>query len=307
MAIEINETIKTQLLEKQNVPIELYELYLDDFTLRYANWNNDVEFPTGSGNIYTAWTIRRGAIRLKIETGLDSVDVSFDNVDRTFSALVIDSRYEFRKRNLKIKKVFETHLDDEDYAIVMFDGDMDSPKVDQNWFTITVKSKIASLNKECPRRKYLPMCQWVFGDVNCDPYIGTGIAVKKIYTGQIITGGGSALCIRLSEFPSPLSEDYFRTGYIKITSGKPVIEGGNNGISRQVQTSSVYYVSPDWVEVNLYHSFPNTYDMAGETFEIGTNCDKTKQDCIAKDNIKNYGGFLFAVKGWIGKKLIVGY
>jgi len=41
-------------------------------------------------------------------------------------------------------------------------------------------------------------------------------------------------------------------------------------------------------------------------FSLETNCDKTKEECMNHSNILNFGGFLFAVQNWVGRKALLG-
>jgi len=307
MAITIEDALATQLALKENIPIELFEVYLETTPLRYTTYSDDLEFPTGSGTTYTSWGIRRGAIRKRLETGLENVEVSFDNVNRNFVARFVDNRYEFRKKQMKIIRVFGTLtstnlLSDSIYATTIFDGEMDSPKVDQNWFTITVKSKLTFLNKVCPRRTFSPSCPWVFGDSNCDPYYGTDLAIKETHKGKIAEGGGTGLALYFSTKPSVTTLNYFRSGVIEMTDGK------NENVKRIIESSSAWDDYRNFLTIRLYLSFPIIdYNMVGESFTLINNCDKTDSNCIDHNNIFNFGGFLYAVKSWVGKKLIVDY
>ncbi|MBU1077088.1 MAG: DUF2163 domain-containing protein [Spirochaetes bacterium] len=290
----LSAQLQTAVALEANKPIELYEIYLDDVTLRYANYTADVTF---NSELYTAIGIGRSNTRTDIKLSPDSVNVSIDNVNRYFSDLV-ESGTEFRGKQVKILKVFIDYLAAAANYVVMFDGLIDTIQIDQYQINLTVQSPLASLNTQCPRRNFSPLCHWRYGDSDCGITVET---LNNVTIQSYISSDMSLICF-MQNIANEDREDYWKSGYITIESSTDSITNQNAGISRKIGNVNIDgYSSKEWKnnkKIILYLTSNFPYAVRGFGITLATvkkGCDKTKTDCLANDNIYNFGGFLSIV------------
>lgn len=273
--------ISTPVDAAANIPLELYEIYLDGTTLRFTDYSANVAF---GGNTYTAWGIKRTGIKSTMDLSVNEVSVEVDNIDLTMSGYFTGNLYEWRGVNVKIKKVFADYLSNSANYILLFDGTIDEPEIDQRRLKFKVRSWIASLNVECPRRLYHGLCNWTFGGTEC------GITqVSK--TGTINTVSTTkSFILNMDWSITGMRYDYWNNGTLAIT-----ISGQTE--KRKIKDSSDNYTS-DLTTMDIYTPFRDLTPANGVVAVITTGCDKTKTNCIVHDNILNHGGFLSVVDKW---------
>ncbi len=253
--------------KEYNRPVELYQIFLDQETLYLAMYPENINFFDENGNptTYYAAALSRSAVQTNIETKVDQTEVKIDNVNREMSAYIANT--DFQGRRLVIWKVFLDKLDDPNNYVVVFDGIMDEPRVDQYSMVVTVVSKLDTLDRELPGRTYEVQCSWIFGDEEC----GKVVPPKN---GTVDSVSSDRMII----YDSAITEEmnYWKYGSIKI--GKEL---------RVVTESGVGYVK---VEYPFYIDIPTGTDY---TLEAG--CDKgydTPHGCQYWGNTQYYGGFL---------------
>lgn len=288
---EISEVVEQIKNKESNIPVELYQLFLRETTLYWAMWPEDVEFFDENGNpqIYSAKALGRGDIKNDVETKIKSVDVSIDNVNREMSAYAANT--EIRGCKLRILKVFWTDnkfhpptvmfgmaeqdqipeelngLSSIDDAIVMFEGNIDSPKFDQYVMSIEVRSDLDKLSRQLPRRKYEPQCNWRFGDPET---CGVSIPEKNSQIDSVSSDLQTIYDDAISE-----SNDYWNHGKIKIGSE-----------SRKIVDQGEGYIKIEYPFRQEIKSGDNYYMKAG--------CDYSYDGghgCSFWDNTQFYGGF----------------
>ena len=248
-----------------NRPIELYQVFLDEDTLYLACYNADVTFfnEKGQPEIYYAIGIGRSAIRMNMDNQVDECTVGIDNVNREMSAYIANT--EFRGRRLRILKVMLDALDSPNNAVVLFDGLMDSPTIDEHSLRVRVVSQLNSLTIAAPRRKYQTQCNWQFGSPECgvdlEAQTRTGTVSAQSADGKTFTLSG-----RNEE------KDYYVEGVLII--GK----------------HSQKIVSSNGPTVVVEYPFP--LGQAGKPYQIRRGCGKTKEECQKYNNFARYGGFL---------------
>jgi len=270
MAKTLTTAVQQEIAKDQNQPIHLITIELASQTLRYTDWDVDVEFPTGSGTIYSARGLSFDPVATSLSMEVDSVDISFDNVDRYFSNLLADNV--FQGRYCTIEKTFANLLGDSNNAVTIFSGKISHPRVDQESFTIRVVSLLNSLNQEVPRRMFQAQCPWDFGGTEC----GLDITVSPYKeTGTADSGSTDSVLVDSSRTEE---DNWWQYGILKMTSGS------NSGIRREVKESTSG-------QITVLHKFPYPI-AAGDTYEIQVGCKKTFGECKDKyNNTDNFGGF----------------
>lgn len=249
-----------------NRPVELYAIYLDDETVYLAAHDQNVQFfdENGTPTLYYASALKRSAIRTNVESRVDECSVSLDNVTREMSAYMAHN--EFRGRRLRIVKVFLDHLDDYANHVIIFDGVMDAPAANQSAMTVSVTSRLDTLNVNVPRRHYQRLCGWKFGGVEC------GVSISSVtVTGTVQGMSNQGRQLTLSGRSE--STDYFEDGILTI-----------DGLSRKVVSSS-------GSTINVEYSFPA--DVIGKPYSMRRGCNKDYDTGCAKfNNQARFGGFL---------------
>ncbi len=293
--------LQTAVALEANKPIELFEIYLDDLTLRYVNYDADVTFDT---ELYTAIGVGRSNTRTDIKLSPDSVTINTDNINRYFSDLEATGT-EFRGKQIIIKKVVVDYLAAANY-VVIFDGVIDIIQIDQYQISMNVESPLASLNIQCPRRKFEPLCHWRYGDSDCTSTIDTLNILEII---NVSTDSKRLICNREG---NPLIEtrvDYWKGGTITITGSLDDVTSHNSGISRKIKgiaTSSLELANKQFLTLYIANRFPyKIISNMSTTATLRTGCDKTKENCITHNNMNNFGGFLSIVDDFKFTKMVI--
>ena len=311
---ELTDATKNEKNKSYNRPVELYQIFLEEEILYLANYNQDIEFFDEDGNeqTYSAYGISRGDISTNQELKSNEVTVEIDNVSREMSMYL--ANYEFRGKKIRIMKVFldadkeveaiaifgragymETiesfegqGLENYGNGIIMFEGVMDEPAVDEMSITLNVIENIDVSEQDIPRRKYYFNCPWEFGDPGtCGVDISEENNTKV--TGQVDSVETEQKTkLMLSEIDGD-GEHYWSYGYIEINNQfRFVKDSGNDNGSGYIIIDMPFFV-----------------DVTGEDYELVAGCDKTRgieteegeeevkdHGCSFWDNLEFYGGFV---------------
>jgi len=257
-----------------NKPIELFQAFLDRETLRFAASDVDVTF---GGSTWFAMGISRSEIRTSSELECDEVNVSIDNVNLAMADQIIAT--DFVGRRLVIYKVRRGDVSS-GQAMVLFDGRMDEPVLDQSKLSISIRSWLDGMHVSVPRRIFSSICNYQMYDASCTA--SRNIDWNQV-TGTAVTAPDPALetwtlwSLKLTwqaeGWWGPIGTLWMQTG-------------SNAGIAREV---IAHHQNSAAVEVRI--PFPFTIS-SGDIFYIERACSKTVADCCSKfNNYINYGGF----------------
>ena len=246
-----------------NAPIELFDLYLDEQTLRLVNYDKNISFFDIDGNVqdYIAVPVGREAYERTVENPINSIVLAIANVDRSMSAYL--ASHEFRGRRVIIRKVFVDQLTSSGDVAVIFDGVMDSPAASELTVQVSAVDRIGTLKRECPRRWYQLMCNNKFMDGQCS----YGRTSGDMYATQnyVCSVGCTTTVIKSASLAS--GDDYWIDGEVKITSGQSGSKKRKIVTSDQSDTSVSLDMSLPYAPVN------------GDTFTVSRGCDKTWFRC----------------------------
>jgi len=270
MSRTLSTNITTASEAEESLPIELYIVYLDDFTLYMAQNDTDINFYDLDGNAqtFTAVGITRGDIQQNVDMQVDTCSVRLDNVDRVMSAYIANN--EFRGRRMCVMKVFTDYLTNPSDYVTIFDGLMDKPVLTEMQMSVSVVSRLGTLNLQCPRRLYQVACNWEFSSTECGyNYDASGVS------GQQATSGSNTT---LWDTNRVEADGYWKWGEIEWTAA-----GSNTGEKRKIVVSSGTKIIMDYAltaEIN-----------AGDQYMLHRGCPKTWAWCSGLVNLENYGGF----------------
>jgi len=272
-AATLNEIPK----EQTDDILEFYDVYLDGEILHFVNYVEDVDFWDLAGNsqTYLAVHIKRTPIKHNMDSEIDFVTITIDNVNQGMSNYINNN--EFRNRPLILRGCLANLRNSANNAFFMFSGIMDRPGFpDETTFTVEVVQKIGqgSLNVMTGRMQQIS-CPWNFAGVYCANAGVSPATLKDQKTGT--TDSGVAGYIIDSERTE--ADGYWKNGVIVFTSG------ANTGEKRAVKN---FEAAAD--KVIFDYSLPNT-PQAGDTYTIERRCDQTLDTCQNKfSNQDNFGG-----------------
>lgn len=281
--------------EPQSIPIEIWDVHLgstsevDSNTLFFAVTNKNVRFYSyvnGTPQIFIGLGISRSPISRNIDSKIDNVEISLDNVDRAFSQYFLN--FDLRGKRIVIRKIFADLIaqpseSDGDNYVVMFDGVLDVPSLNQARFQAQARNNFfQSLAFNVPRRSYQGLCSWRFGNSGDCAIEKTQAVLYDTKTSQVIDSVQSQIHFIDLARTEGGSGDYWAPGIIKMTGGT----SGNIGLKRRIIQST--HSGDIFTEAN----FP--YDVvAGDEYEIQRDCGHTiDHDCRDRfRNNANFGGF----------------
>ena len=276
-------------------PIEIWDVHIgsttavDSNTLFFAVTNQNIRFYAyvdGTPRVYQGLGISRSPIARHMDSKIDSVELSLDNVDRTFSNYF--NGIDLRGKRIVIRKVFLNYLDrasdpDGDNYVVMFDGILDTPSLNQMRLSASARNNFfQSLSFNIPRRTFQGMCNWKFGHSGDCANSKTQQQLFDTKTGQTIDSTPSQIHFTDGARTEGSSGDYWAPGIVQMTGGT----AGNIGVRRRIIQSTA---SGD---IYLESNFP--YLIApGDVYTIQRDCDHTIRNCIDRfSNNAEYGGFI---------------
>lgn len=282
MSRDIPSVVQSWASEVANRPVELYQVFLDRGILRFAQ--SDVDVPFG-GETWTAMGIGRGEIRTSTELECDEVSVSIDNVNLAMADRIIAE--DFVARRLVIYKLRRGDVAS-GQAMVLFDGRMDEPVLDQSKLVLAIRSWLDGMHVAVPRRIFSAICNYQLYDQWCTVTREGWGAFTNVKSGMAI---GSSTHYTLVSPDLTEADQRPALGVGAYTGWGPISTlwmqtGSNAGLAREVID---YSVSSNSVEMRI--PFPFTIN-SGDYFFIERGCVKTYIDCANKfGNWVNYGGF----------------
>lgn len=265
----LSPPVEVEKDKPQNRPVELYTVFLDGgVTLHLAGNDEDVEFfdEHGAPVTYRRFGIKRTPVKHNVDTRVDETTVRLDNVTREMSSYVAHT--DLNGRRCRIVKVFLDALDDPNNAVVVFDGMMDAPSLTETTMSVTVRSRLDTLDVVTPRRRYRRLCNWKFGSPEC----GVDLASVTV-TGTVQGISSDRKTITLSGRTE--ATGHYEDGVLTI-----------GGESRRVDASSGPTVTVD---------YPFGEDVvAGTAYTLRRGCNKTyDESCVGRfSNGARFGGFL---------------
>lgn len=274
---DINGVVTAEIIKSYNRPLELYIIFLRDFTLYLASNDTDVDFfawdstteaTSSTAQTYSALAITRQDISSHADNKIDTVQLTLDNVNRAMTVYLAEN--DFRGRRLIILKVFADLLSDKDNYVQIFDGLMDSFAVNEQSAAFSATTRLGNLDMQIPRRMYQASCNWTFGDDFCTYAIeANGVS------GQTVDSGSTAGV--LIDASRAEADNYWRFGTIQVTSGV------NKNMKRRIASSSGTRMTFDI-------TFPSGLET-GSTYTLHRGCPKTHLWCSGLNNLDNFGGF----------------
>jgi hypothetical protein len=282
--------------EPQSTPIEIWDIHLgsvnsiDASTLFFVVTNKNIRFFSyvdGTPRVYVGVGISRSPIARHIDSKIDSLDIALENVDRTFSQFFND--IDLRGKRVVIRKVFADYLNkasdpDGDNFVVMFDGIIDTPTLNQSRLQSQVRNTFFnSLAFSVPRRTYQGMCNYKFGNSgDCAAHL-TQQQLFNTQTGQTIDAVPSQTHFKDVARTEGASGDYWAPGIITMEAGTP----GNIGLKRRIVQSTATG------DIFLESNFPYSV-QPGDMYTIQRDCAHTlNKDCRDRfQNNSEYGGFI---------------
>lgn len=277
-------------------PLEIWDIHLgstvaiDANTLFFVKTNKNIRFYAfvdGTPRIYQGVGVGRGPITRHIDSKIDTVELAVENVDRTFSQYFND--LDLRGKRIIIRKVFADLLaraseSDGDNFMVMFDGILDAPALNQSRLTAQARNNFFnSLSYSVPRRTYQGVCSWKFGHSGDCAGHRTQDQLFDTKTGQTVDQVRSQTALFDGARTEGGSGDYWAPGIIQMTAGT----AGNIGVKRRVVQST------HSGDIFLESRFP--YDIAaGDQYTIQRDCGHTlDKDCRDRFlNNSEFGGFI---------------
>ena len=272
----LSSAFRTSASGDTNQPLELYDLYLDTVTLRYVNYDKNIDFfdIDGSSQSYTALPIAREVYERSVENPINSIVLAAANVNRAMSSYLASN--EFRGRRVVIRKVFANQLTVSGDSAIIFDGVMDAPSASEEVVQIQAVDRIGTLNKEVPKRWYQLLCNYKFGDQYCFQGQASGDMYNTL--NGIASGDCTVLILKSQDLGQ--ADDYWEDGEVQITAGWEANE------KRKVLSSNSI---GRYVTLNTSLA---TAVVSGDTFTIRRGCDKTHFVCSGDfANDANWGGF----------------
>jgi len=268
MGRTIPAALASVILDEQNAPLELYEIYLDDQTYYYVNAEQDIVLGVQT---YTAIGISRTRISTTIDSKVDEISVQLDNVDKGFTQLIQSK--ELQGKRIIVKKAFRGYLGSAVNIIVLFDGRIDMLAIDQQKVQARIVSWLNAVTKKYPGRMFQAQCNHKFGDTWC--------TIDKDAVANKVTGTADAgTTTTLIDAALTQAGDYWKDGVIKITGGT------NIGLSRQVR---VFDAVTDTLTFRL--GFPVAIDDTSQ-YTLYRGCNKTQNICVnTYNNWQHYGGY----------------
>lgn len=137
--------------------------------VRICNWDTTVNYD--SNNYSAGYPIKNP----KIKNGISGT-IKVGNVDDTFTSLLINGT--LKKEDISVYEVF---FDSDNVVVdaeILFTGKIDGQMLDDEWCTLTLVPADAGDVLQCPRRRIVPSCGFVFKDSDCGYSGGTATCAK---------------------------------------------------------------------------------------------------------------------------------
>ena len=127
--------------------IELYVLHLKTGIIRICNCDEVITF---GGCDYYPVPVQRGTIKSSVDAKIDNVELKIADTDNSKITALLEG-FDFRGRYVEIFRIqYPESLEDEEIAMTVFYGYLDTPTYSNGEFTVTVKA--AFPNNKVPSR-----------------------------------------------------------------------------------------------------------------------------------------------------------
>lgn len=276
---------------RQATPIEIIDVYInsqdsvDSQTIFLNDSNYNIDFwpyrDMNQRQTYVALGILRGASKQEMNGQLESIEVTLDNVSRTFSTLF--TQYDLRGKRVVIRRIYADLLNVSGDFELLFDGIIDSPQMSlEEGVRVELRPSVQeSLDYEIPKQYFQVSCNNRFTDSYCASVHGpvaSGTLLQE-RTGMTIDSVIDQTHFVDSALGSEITGDY-DPSIIKITTGN----ASNVGQRRTAVVSGT--------QIKLDHPFPATV-VAGDVYSLQRDCGKEyERDCKNKfGNQLNFRGF----------------
>ena len=186
MPYPIDQTFRDEKNKQENRPIMLYVVNVNGTpTLKFAEYDVDVEYPTGSGLNYLKAPISHEGISTNATGEIDAVKVKVSNVSREIWATVM-AYNGLRGEKVTIRLVFADHLDDADAHrdwVYYIDAPSYDEEKEEAAFLLT--SKMDLYEVQLPGRIFeRNHCQWVYKKEGCWRWNGSTWEARMGFTNE---------------------------------------------------------------------------------------------------------------------------
>jgi uncharacterized phage protein (TIGR02218 family) len=232
--------------------------------IRVCNYDEDIEFPVDSGEIYIALPLTPAEVQRKVGLSPNNAEMPTPLVDPFTTAKLLRGQW----REARVEKIVVNFMD-LSMGIAERDVGYLGAVTIRNMIAIPELKSLAQLLSQTIGEKTSERCRWkrVYGP-GCNapkaPYTFTG-TVTSVADRQHFT-------ISVGDKPSP----YFVRGVIKFTSG------ANEGLEEEV-------VEHTAGALTLFLPMLDTVAI-GDEIEIEKGCDRRWQTCIGFENPDNPSG-----------------
>ena len=310
----ISAAIEAEKNKRANIPIELYQIYLDDVTLYLATWPYPVQFynEAGQPELYVGAALTRRPIKHSNTLEVDRFRVQLDNVGLDWSGLA--ANYELQGKKIVIWKIF---LERQQGEVITKTGESWEQELDLADTWIAQLDTDESWQKQFDLKSRVSMDYMPIGGFEDRIEMFEGKIDAPTITEQNIT----------VEVTSKLNVLDKRRPGRKYQARCPWVFGDDNcGVDVPENTGTIQSISEDgrtitvenlqdtnWkhgsfksgLEKRIITSFGNdtvtlefpvpTNVEVGDSYELSAGCSKAKEDenagCEFWDNLQFYGGF----------------
>jgi phage-related protein len=267
-------------------PVQFLDLQLPGSTaastLRFTDFGQPI---TWAGSAYVPISLSRGGIEeiLSSEQGESPQStLTVSNIDLQMADLL--NRVELVGAYATLWLADRRLLSRQRDAMALAIGEVRDPQLSGSTLVFQILNAIGIAEKlSVPRRIYQAECNYAFGSSSCrlnldlSPY-----SITATVQGSTTASYVDLPLSILDEAGDPDDPtDYWALGYILVASGACATQA--RPISQVEQASGC-------LRFILRHPF-YTPPAAGDAVIVRRGCRKTKADCIARNNLANYGGF----------------
>lgn len=290
----VSSSLNTELQKRQNQPIELIDLYLDDAgtdhanALHYAIRDQNVSFFDlgGAARTYNAIGARRGEVPNPIELESRSVVYEINNVNRDFQAFFFKNSDYMRDKRFVVRHIDAAALGSINDAVVIIDGLISTAKITEKVFQIEVAGIVGTLMFSTGRHLDR-LCPLIFAGALCTQGVTPSLLHQE--TADTAASGSTAAIIKAATLAQ--ANGYWASaghpGIIEFTTGP--LAGMRRELSDWVQATK---------ELKLKFSFPQAPNV-GDSFKVKRDCNKTVDECKTRytevdainGNTANFHGF----------------
>jgi len=254
---------------EQNV-VELYKISAVGMSLfTYTDSKEDVSY---HGLTYKAYPIKRSKIVFSTDLRVDQTNIRVAKnwgFNRAINADLLSGS------SLSIVRVNKNNPNEDN--LTLFHGEV--ANISSGFQELELRGQTLDfLNYQIPRREIQVACNWKLYDRFCA--VGLTLYQEAGTLSQTSSLGKDLV----SSVFSSKSDNYFRQGFIEITTGE------NDKIKRHVS----WHVGET---VTVIPPFPFSSIPSGTTFKIAPGCKHDTDDCENLfNNIINYGGYPYTPK-----------